>query len=106
MNENWHSFKNKRTSVGWNLNDSSRLFYQIYPSSLGENMLSIQYKERDVALWQRIHLWCNGPSDRSFMVDPLEYFSFQPVLHNWYNKGCGVLSCVWDDAYKRSLAVN
>ena len=22
MNENWHSFKNKTTSVGWNLNDS------------------------------------------------------------------------------------
>ena len=23
-------------------------------------------------------------------VDPLSYFSFQPVLHNWYNKGCGM----------------
>ena len=22
------------------------------------------------------------------MVDPLNYFSFQPVLHNWCNKGC------------------
>ena len=21
------------------------------------------------------------------MVDPLSYFSFQPVLHDWYNKG-------------------
>ena len=21
------------------------------------------------------------------MVDPLIYFSFQPVLHDWYNKG-------------------
>ena len=21
------------------------------------------------------------------MVDPLKYFSFQPVLHDWYNKG-------------------
>ena len=29
-------------------------------------------------------------SDRSFMVDPLSYFSFQPVLHNWCNKGCGM----------------
>ena len=24
------------------------------------------------------------------MVDPLRYFSFQPVLHNWCNKGCGL----------------
>ena len=22
--------------------------------------------------------------------DPLSYFSFQPVLHDWYNKGCGM----------------
>ena len=24
------------------------------------------------------------------MVDPLSYFSFQPVLYNWCNKGCGM----------------
>ena len=24
------------------------------------------------------------------MVDPLSLFSFQPVLHDWYNKGCGM----------------
>ena len=23
-------------------------------------------------------------------VDPLSYFSFQPVLHDWDNKGCGM----------------
>ena len=23
-------------------------------------------------------------------VSPLTYFSFQPVLHNWCNKGCGM----------------
>ena len=23
-------------------------------------------------------------------VDPLTYFSFQPVLHDWCNKGCGM----------------
>ena len=28
-------------------------------------------------------------------VDPLSYFSFQPVLH-----------CLWDGAYKRTLDVN
>ena len=31
-----------------------------------------------------------GSSDRSFMVDPLSYFSFQPVLHDWCNKGSGM----------------
>ena len=29
-------------------------------------------------------------SDRSFMVDPLSYFSFQPVCHDWSNKGHGM----------------
>ena len=23
-------------------------------------------------------------------VDPMSYFSFQPVLHDWCNKGCGM----------------
>ena len=23
-------------------------------------------------------------------VDPLSYFSFQPVIHDWCNKGCGM----------------
>ena len=35
-------------------------------------------------------------------VDPLSYFSFQPVLHDWWY----VLSCLWDGAYKRTLAAN
>ena len=39
---------------------------------------------------QSVRSWCDGSSDRSFMVDPLNYFSFQPVLHDWYTKGCGM----------------
>ena len=31
-----------------------------------------------------------GSSDRSFMVNPLSYFSFQPVFHDWCNKGGGM----------------
>ena len=34
-----------------------------------------------------VSTWCDGSSDRSFMVDPLSYFSFQPELHDWCNKG-------------------
>ena len=37
-----------------------------------------------------VHSWCDGSSDRSFMVDPLSYFWFQPVIHDWGNKGCGM----------------
>ena len=50
--------------------------------------------------------WCDGLSDQSFMVNPLSYFSYQPVLHNWCNIGCGMYYPVWDDAYKRTLAAN
>ena len=32
----------------------------------------------------------HGAMDRSFMVVPLGYFSFQPVLHDWCNKGHGM----------------
>ena len=32
------------------------------------------------------------------MVDPLSYFSFQQVLHDWYYKE----HCVWDGVYKRT----
>ena len=36
------------------------------------------------------YAWCDGSSDRSFMVDPLSYFSFQTVLHDWCNEGRGM----------------
>ena len=39
---------------------------------------------------------CDGWSTRSLMVDQLSYFSFQPVLHDWY-----VLSCLYDGSYNR-----
>ena len=39
-------------------------------------------------------------------VDPLSYFSFQPVLYDWGNKGRGMCYPLWDGAYKRTLAVN
>ena len=44
--------------------------------------------ERDVAPGKSIHSWCDGSSDRSFMMDSLGYFSFEPVPHDWCNKGC------------------
>ena len=37
-----------------------------------------------------VHSRCDRLSDRSFLVDLLSYVSFQPVLHNWCNKGRGM----------------
>ena len=37
-----------------------------------------------------VRSWRDGSSDRSLMVDPLSYFSFQLVLHDWCNKGRGI----------------
>ena len=37
-----------------------------------------------------IHSWCDGSSDRPFMVDPLSHLSFQPALHDSCSKGCGM----------------
>ena len=44
-------------------------------------------------MWLRgksVRSWCDGSSDRFFIVDPLNYFSFQPVLHDWCSKGSGM----------------
>ena len=37
-----------------------------------------------------VRSWCDGSSDLSFMVDPLNYFSFLPVFHDWCNKDRGM----------------
>ena len=38
----------------------------------------------------KVRAFAHGATDRSFMVDPLNYFSFQPVLSDWCNKGRGM----------------
>ena len=37
-----------------------------------------------------VRAFAHGEMDPSFMVDPLNSFSFQPVLHDWCNKGLGM----------------
>ena len=37
-------------------------------------------------------------------LDLLSYFSFQSVLHDWCNKGCGMCYPVCDGANKRTFA--
>ena len=41
------------------------------------------FRDKSVRSWRE-------ESNRSFMVAPLRYFSFQPVLHDWCNKGRGM----------------
>ena len=56
---------------------------------------------------KRDRSWCSGSSDRCFMVDPFSYYLFQPMLHDWCNKGCGVYYPVCRMLYiKRTLAAN
>ena len=45
---------------------------------------------RDAVPCKSVRLWCDGSSDRSFLVDPLSYFSCLPVRHDWFNKGRGM----------------
>ena len=37
------------------------------------------------------------------MVDPLSYFSFQPVLHDWCNKGHGMCYPVYGMGHIKEL---
>ena len=53
--------------------------------------LQSAHKERDVAPWKERSLmvrWVVGSILHG--VNPLRYFSFQPVLHDWCNKGRGM----------------
>ena len=36
-------------------------------------------------------------------VDPLSYFSFQPVIHNWCNIGRGMCHPVWERMREREM---
>ena len=45
--------------------------------------------------WWSIFPGCDRSSDRSLLLDPLSYFSIQPVHHNWSNKGRGMCYPVW-----------
>ena len=38
-------------------------------------------------------------------IDP-SWWTHWAISHDWCNKGRGMLSCLWDDAYKRTLAAN
>ena len=47
-------------------------------------------RERDVVPWLSDRSWCHVSLDQTLVVDPKSYFSFQSVLHDWYNKCRGM----------------
>ena len=84
----WLLIKEK-SALGW----SQYRDVNSIPTNALTNNLAIAQRD----MWLRgknVCSWCNGSLDRSFMVDPLSYFSFQPVLHDWFNKGSGMYSPV------------
>ena len=64
--------------VCFSLEAAVRAFAQVSPVYLYIvlSLTVFNIMEQDVAPW------CDWSSVRSFMVDPLSYFLFQPLLHN------------------------
>ena len=73
-----HKVTQKQTST-------YRLYEMLYLTLFNDalNTFLIGYTTSDMQLYN-----VDGSSDQSFMVDPFSYFWFQPVLHDWCNKGC------------------
>ena len=72
---------------------TSSLLFQKYPLKKNKHKKT----EQDVALWY------DGSSDRSFIVDPLSYILFQPVVHDWCNKSCGMCYPVYGMMHIKEL---
>ena len=64
--------------------------------------ITVKCRERG----KSVRSWCDGSSDRSFIVDPLSNFSFQPVLHDWWNKCHGMCYPVYVIVRIKTLAAN
>ena len=79
----------------WNLNkgvegsDRLNTFYVYMTSDTSWAALSDQGAGRSSEVERSLMVrWVIGSILHG--VDPLRYFSFQPVLHDWCNKGCGM----------------
>ena len=55
--------------------------------SVFNSCIIYKLRNRDLALFvNSVSSQGDGPLDRYHSVDPLSYFSAQPLLHNWCNK--------------------
>ena len=75
-------------------NGQTKYYFKIYTCDLSIYLPYITiYITIMFHLWTilfNFRSWCDGTSDRSFMVNLLNYLSFQPVLYDWCNKGHGM----------------
>ena len=55
------------------------------------------YTSRGALAGQEIDQCTMSRQDWSLIVDPLNYFLFQPVFLNWCNKRCGMWYPVWEE---------
>ena len=64
------------------------IFYKhcITPPKILLDLVHLKKNDRCICISRSVRSWCDGLLDRSFMVDPLSYLSFQPVD----SKGCGM----------------
>ena len=60
--------------------------YVFFSITIGVNISSQKRKRRG----KSIRSWCDGSSDRSLMVNPLNYFSFQSMFHDSCNEHRGM----------------
>ena len=63
------------------------VMYYLYSWWIWRLTHSLYQGARCSSVVKSVRTWCDGLLDHSFMVNPLSYFSFQPVLHDWCNKG-------------------
>ena len=92
--------------------DKYLTFYEDYGMFVREGIVTTMEQDPRVGVtstclpvkylyWCHIRAGRSSEVERSLMVrwvvgsilygvDPLSYFSFQPVLHDWFNKGCGM----------------
>ena len=88
--------------MGYSFQLAARFFYMHHPTDriahttafvtpVVEHWLDMKYSDIMIT-WQvsttSVVRWVVGSIFHG--VDPLSYFSFQPVLHDWCNKGCGM----------------
>ena len=77
------------TTTAWLLRQTWHEMHFVHAFVNG-NLLKASYRLCTRLRGKSVRSWCDGSSDRSFMVDQVSYFSFQPVPHDLCDKGRGM----------------
>ena len=82
--------QNQKPLLQFTINWNKKSGQQTKQNNLCQTAISIKMLTYLCYLVRAFAHGAMGRLDWSFMVDPLCYFSFQPVLHDLCNKGCGM----------------